>query len=43
MFPWQAYHVCLQDPIAPDTLYPVSFLCPNGTIFNQEIFVCDWW
>jgi len=39
----QAYHVCLQDPITPDTLYPVSFLCPNGTIFNQEIFVCDWW
>jgi len=39
----QAYHVCLRDPIAPDTLYPVSFLCPNGTIFNQEIFVCDWW
>ena len=24
-------------------LYPVSFLCPNGTVFNQEIFVCDWW
>ena len=20
-----------------------SFLCPNGTIFNQEIRVCDWW
>ena len=18
-------------------------LCPNGTIFNQEFFVCDWW
>ena len=18
-------------------------LCPNGTIFNQEVFVCDWW
>ena len=18
-------------------------LCPNGTIFNQEAFVCDWW
>ena len=24
-------------------LYPVSFLCPNGTLFNQEVFVCDWW
>ena len=20
-----------------------DFLCPNGTIFNQEEFVCDWW
>lgn len=20
-----------------------SFLCPNGTIFNQKVFVCDWW
>ncbi|XP_068229131.1 uncharacterized protein [Palaemon carinicauda] len=20
-----------------------SFLCPNGTIFNQAFFVCDWW
>ncbi|TRY62198.1 hypothetical protein TCAL_02114, partial [Tigriopus californicus] len=20
-----------------------SFLCPNGTIFNQEIFTCVWW
>jgi len=37
----QAYHVCLQD--ADLNLYPVSFLCPNGTVFNQEIFVCDWW
>ena len=28
----------------PDkSLYPVSFLCPNGTLFNQEVFVCDWW
>ena len=20
-----------------------SFLCPNGTMFNQQYFVCDWW
>lgn len=20
-----------------------SFLCPNGTLFNQDVFVCDWW
>ena len=19
-----------------------GFLCPNGTIFNQQYFVCDW-
>jgi len=38
----QAYHVCLQsDPEL--NLYPVSFLCPNGTVFNQAVFVCDWW
>ena len=32
-----------QDPISIETLYPVNFLCPNGTIFNQELFTCDWW
>lgn len=20
-----------------------SFLCPNGTMFNQQYFICDWW
>ena len=20
-----------------------GFLCPNGTIFNQQYFICDWW
>ena len=20
-----------------------SFLCPNGTVFNQAYFICDWW
>jgi hypothetical protein len=20
-----------------------SFLCPNGTVFNQQYFICDWW
>ncbi|XP_040580809.1 uncharacterized protein [Lepeophtheirus salmonis] len=38
----QAYHVCLSDPIAGSS-YPASFLCPNGTIFQQKIFNCDWW
>jgi len=39
----QGYHVCLQDPANTDTMYPISFLCPNGTVFNQEIFTCEWW
>ena len=33
----QAWHVCLQ----PDRQW--SFLCPNGTIFTQQIFTCVWW
>ena len=39
----QSYHICLPDQANINTLHPVSFLCPNGTIFNQLIFVCDWW
>jgi len=39
----QAYHICVMDPENNDALYPISFLCPNGTIFNQEVFVCEWW
>ena len=23
--------------------FKYSFLCPNGTLFNQEYFICDWW
>ena len=26
------------------TLTPLStLLCPNGTLYNQQYFVCDWW
>jgi len=39
----QAYHICLMEPENNEALYPISFLCPNGTIFNQEVFVCEWW
>ena len=39
----QAYHLCLTRPGVPDLLRRVSFLCPNGTIFNQASTVCDWW
>jgi len=38
----QAYHVCLLDPLR-GSMYPTSFLCPNGTLFQQQIFNCDWW
>ncbi|XP_012265836.2 uncharacterized protein LOC105691726 [Athalia rosae] len=33
----QVFHIC-QNGGRMD-----SFLCPNGTIFNQEKLVCDWW
>ena len=33
----QSFHVCDRSG------GHFSFLCPNGTIFNQEIFACDWW
>nr|XP_053642784.1 uncharacterized protein LOC128695880 [Cherax quadricarinatus] len=33
----QVFHVCQSRGRIN------SFLCPNGTIFNQQYFVCDWW
>ncbi|CAB3380432.1 Hypothetical predicted protein, partial [Cloeon dipterum] len=33
----QAWHYCDIDG------RQASFLCPNGTQFNQAVFVCDWW
>ncbi|XP_042222245.1 U-scoloptoxin(01)-Er1a-like, partial [Homarus americanus] len=33
----QVFHICQQDGRLN------SFLCPVGTIFNQQFFVCDWW
>ena len=35
------FHVCIPDGLGG--LGTQSFLCPNGTIFNQEYFICDWW
>lgn len=33
----QVYHVCQSDGRHN------SFLCPTGTIFNQKLFICNWW
>ncbi|XP_071566555.1 uncharacterized protein [Temnothorax nylanderi] len=33
----QAYHICQRGGRKD------SFLCPNGTLFNQERLVCTWW
>ncbi|KAL3277739.1 hypothetical protein HHI36_013079 [Cryptolaemus montrouzieri] len=33
----QVFHVCESQ------FSKTSFLCPEGTIFNQKHLVCDWW
>ena len=33
----QVYHYCHYDGRQD------SFLCPKGTVFNQDVLVCDWW
>ena len=33
----QVFHICHRSGRRD------SFLCPNGTVFNQKYFVCDWW
>merc|ERR1712027_128191 len=37
----QAFHICTAD--GAGSLAKYSFLCPNGTLFNQNYFICDWW
>merc|ERR1712123_342051 len=37
----QVFHICSADGAGGLSKY--SFLCPNGTIFNQNYFICDWW
>merc|ERR1712025_261750 len=37
----QPFHICANDGAGGLTTY--SVLCPNGTIFNQNVFICDWW
>ncbi|CAG0884386.1 unnamed protein product [Cyprideis torosa] len=33
---FSVFHICQLDQRQD------SFICPNGTLFNQEFFVCDW-
>merc|ERR1712123_239907 len=37
----QVFHICTADGAGGLAKY--SLLCPNGTLFNQNYFVCDWW
>merc|ERR1711892_1463301 len=37
----QVFHICANDGAGGLSQY--SFLCPNGTVFNQNYFICDWW
>jgi len=37
----QVFHICNNIPDLPPTQF--SFLCPNGTIFDQQVFACIWW
>uniref|UniRef100_A0A182PRX1 Chitin-binding type-2 domain-containing protein n=1 Tax=Anopheles epiroticus TaxID=199890 RepID=A0A182PRX1_9DIPT len=36
----QAYHTCHDGR---EGHQGASFLCTNGTLFNQKEFACDWW
>lgn len=36
-FSFQIFYVCYGDESG------VPMLCPNGTLFNEQIQVCDWW
>lgn len=35
----QVFHVCSKNSEGVKN----SFLCPNGSIFNQQLSTCDWW
>merc|ERR1712165_370248 len=37
----QTFHVCAN--LDGESLTKYSLLCPNGTLFNQQYFICDWW
>jgi hypothetical protein len=35
----QVFHICSRNSLKLKN----SFLCPNGSIFSQELLTCDWW
>ena len=38
----QVFHICGgSNSIFGSIKY--SFVCPNGTMFHQQYFICDWW
>ncbi len=37
----QSFHICIANGFG--AMVKHSFLCPNGTLFNQDYFICDWW
>jgi len=37
----QSFHICVND--GHNGLSKFSFLCPNGTLFDQRYFICNWW
>jgi len=38
----QAFHYCAYSSSVFGSI-KYTTLCPNGTVFNQELFICDWW
>jgi len=37
----QSFHICIPD--LTGNMAAHTFLCPNGTVFNADYFICDWW
>merc|ERR1712130_422565 len=37
----QMFHVC--SHLANGLAQRFSFLCPNGTMFHQQLKICHWW
>ena len=33
------FHVCVGS--SPQAFF--TFLCPNGTLFHEDLATCDWW